>query len=538
MSYQVLARKWRPKIFSEVVGQEHVLRALINALEQKRLHHAYLFTGTRGVGKTTIARILAKCLNCETGITATPCCKCDSCLEIDAGKFMDLIEVDAASRTRVEDTKDLLDNVQYLPAKGRFKVYLIDEVHMLSGHSFNALLKTLEEPPEHVKFLLATTDPQKLPVTVLSRCLQFNLKAVNPEVIQQQLAKVLTAENINFETSAIQLLANAAQGSVRDSLSLLDQAIAFGQSQVLTSDVAAMLGTVEQTKVLQLLIALANKDATNLLNTCTELAELATDFTDILEEVLQLLHQITLIQLVPSIDVASWNNNTLLRQLASKFTPDATQLYYQIGIKGKQDLPLAPTPRIGFEMIMFRMLAFDLETGSVPPIVEPMAKTSATNVNINIAPKAAAVATKFNPVQENAQNLSLNSTSSFAVNTNLLKQIQVTGPTRALLDHCVVKSCINDQIELLLDPAQAPLLNKKHEDRLSQAFSVHFQKPIIATISIGNANMPTNALNAKEEFTQKNALAINQIADDPQLKEILTKFDAKIIPNSVKYQEN
>src|SRR3972149_8010027 len=293
MSYQVLARKWRPKNFAEVAGQEHILRALTNALTQKRLHHAYLFSGTRGVGKTTIARILAKCLNCETDITPTPCGKCDTCTEIDAGRLIDLIEVDAASRTKVEDTRDLLDNVQYLPTKSRYKIYIIDEVHMLSGHSFNALLKTLEEPPEHVKFLLATTDPQKLPVTVLSRCLQFNLKTLSPELIQKQLQHILTQENISYEDQALHQLALSANGSVRDALSLLDQAIAFGLNKIIATDVKAMLGTSDIRKIFTLLEALTANNANMILEIINLLAESATDFMSIIDDLLEILHQIS-----------------------------------------------------------------------------------------------------------------------------------------------------------------------------------------------------------------------------------------------------
>lgn len=543
MSYIVLARKWRPKTFNEVVGQEHVIRALANALEQQRLHHAYLFTGTRGVGKTTIARILAKCFNCETGITATPCGKCDTCLEIDSGRFLDLLEVDAASRTRVEDTKDLLDNVQYLPAKGRFKVYLIDEVHMLSGHSFNALLKTLEEPPEHVKFLLATTDPQKLPITVLSRCLQFNLKAVNPETIQKQLAQILSQEQTAYEDAALQQLALSAKGSVRDALSLLDQALAFGKGKVISSEVAAMLGTVEQTKLINLITALVNNDATKLLTTIAELAELATDFSDILDEILKLLHQIALLQIVPTVATTNWSNVEILKQFATQISPEETQLYYQIGLKGKADLLLAPSARVGFEMIMLRMLAFRPDQ-SFPKIVshdsEASNQTTINTLKQNATSKIAQPAPihEVAPHKQQERKHQQVQTPIPAESNDILGKIKVTGPTKALLNHCIIKTSTATQIDLLLDPSQAPLLNKKHEERLSQAFSDYLQRPILVTITIGTANMPTIATNSKQDSEQKKAAAIKHISADQQLNEILNKFDATIIPDSIQFQEN
>ncbi|GHE19942.1 DNA polymerase III subunit gamma/tau [Halomonas urumqiensis] len=364
MSYQVLARKWRPRTFHELVGQEHVQRALVNALDQGRLHHAYLFTGTRGVGKTTLARILAKCLNCtakgrgDEAVTSTPCGECDSCRAIDEGRFVDLIEVDAASRTKVEDTRELLDNVQYAPTQGRFKVYLIDEVHMLSTSSFNALLKTLEEPPPHVKFLLATTDPQKLPATVLSRCLQFTLKQMSPERIVGHLTKVLGAESVPFEESALWLLGRAAQGSMRDAMSLTDQAIAFGQGRVEHADVAAMLGTLDQRHVLALVEALADVDAARLLAEVAALAERAPDFAGVLDEVTALLHRLAIAQMVPdALDNGHGDLDALLA-LASRFTAEDIQLYYQIGIQGRGDMEHAPDLRTALEMTLLRMLAF------------------------------------------------------------------------------------------------------------------------------------------------------------------------------------
>ncbi|WP_409317023.1 DNA polymerase III subunit gamma/tau [Pseudomonas sp. KCJK9016] len=358
MSYQVLARKWRPRSFREMVGQTHVLKALINALDSQRLHHAYLFTGTRGVGKTTIARIIAKCLNCETGITSSPCGECSVCREIDEGRFVDLIEIDAASRTKVEDTRELLDNVQYAPSRGRFKVYLIDEVHMLSSHSFNALLKTLEEPPPYVKFILATTDPQKLPATILSRCLQFSLKNMTPERVVEHLTHVLGAENVPFEDDALWLLGRAADGSMRDAMSLTDQAIAFGEGKVLAADVRAMLGTLDHGQVYDVLHALIEGDAKALLEAVRHLAEQGPDWNGVLSEMLNVLHRVAIAQALPEgVDNGHGDRDRVLA-LAQALPAEDVQFYYQMGLIGRRDLPLAPDPRGGFEMVLLRMLAF------------------------------------------------------------------------------------------------------------------------------------------------------------------------------------
>ncbi len=367
MNYQVLARKWRPHNFHEMVGQTHVLRALINALDTGRLHHAYLFTGTRGVGKTTISRILTKCLNCEQGVSSTPCGICTTCREIDEGRFIDLIEVDGASRTKVEDTRELLENIQYAPTKGRFKVYLIDEVHMLSSHSFNALLKTLEEPPPHVKFLLATTDPQKLPVTILSRCLQFALKNIPAERIVEHLAHVLETEKIPFEREALWLLGRAAQGSMRDAMSLTDQAIAFGGEKVNTADVSDMLGTLDQKQVYQLLLTLLEGDAKALLVIINQLAEQSPDWLDVLGELLSILHRVAIAQAFPDAIDNSLGDKEQILGLAKVLPAEDVQFYYQVGLLGRRDLPLAPDGQQGFEMVLLRMLAFrPAEANQVP----------------------------------------------------------------------------------------------------------------------------------------------------------------------------
>ncbi|WP_028693794.1 DNA polymerase III subunit gamma/tau [Pseudomonas cremoricolorata] len=380
MSYQVLARKWRPRSFREMVGQTHVLKALINALDNQRLHHAYLFTGTRGVGKTTIARIIAKCLNCETGITSTPCGTCSVCREIDEGRFVDLIEIDAASRTKVEDTRELLDNVQYAPSRGRFKVYLIDEVHMLSSHSFNALLKTLEEPPPYVKFILATTDPQKLPATILSRCLQFSLKNMTPERVVEHLQHVLGAENVPFEDDALWLLGRAADGSMRDAMSLTDQAIAFGEGKVLATDVRAMLGTLDHGQVYGVLHALLEGDARALLEAVRELAEQGPDWSGVLAEMLNVLHRVAIAQALPeAVDNGQGDRERVLA-LAQALPAEDVQFYYQMGLIGRRDLPLAPEPRGGFEMVLLRMLAFrPADNDDAPrPVLKPVGISQAT----------------------------------------------------------------------------------------------------------------------------------------------------------------
>ena len=405
MSYQVLARKWRPRSFREMVGQTHVLKALINALDNQRLHHAYLFTGTRGVGKTTIARIIAKCLNCETGVSSTPCGQCSVCREIDEGRFVDLIEVDAASRTKVEDTRELLDNVQYAPSRGRYKVYLIDEVHMLSSHSFNALLKTLEEPPPHVKFLLATTDPQKLPVTILSRCLQFSLKNMPPERVVEHLTHVLSVENVPFEDDALWLLGRAADGSMRDAMSLTDQAIAFGEGKVMAADVRAMLGTLDHGQVYGVLQALLEGDARALLEAVRHLAEQGPDWAGVLAEILNVLHRVAIAQALPeAVDNGQGDRERVLA-LAQALPAEDVQFYYQMGLIGRRDLPLAPDPRSGFEMVLLRMLAFrpagnddaprtPLKTlGISPATADSKPAAVADTAPLGVSPVSAATAT-------------------------------------------------------------------------------------------------------------------------------------------------
>ncbi len=525
MSYQVLARKWRPRSFQEMVGQAHVVRALTNALEQNRLHHAYLFTGTRGVGKTTLARILAKCLNCEEGIQATPCGQCTACQEIDAGRFLDLLEVDAASRTKVEDTRELLDNVQYAPTKGRYKIYLIDEVHMLSGHSFNALLKTLEEPPPHVKFLLATTDPQRLPITVLSRCLQFHLKNLPQEQIYHQLCHILDQEQIAYEASALQPLARAADGSLRDALSLLDQAIAYGNGRVQGAEVSAMLGTTTPDLLLDLLNALIADQPNTLLTIIGQMAETAVDFANALEELLSLLHQLALLQAVPDLPTDQWNHSEQKAALAARLGAEELQLYYQIGLIGRRDLPLAPTPRSGFEMVLLRMLAFRPQSAGISTPPPETARTSKPipqpAAAVTVAP--AAITT---PVVSSQPDW-----------PQLLSQLNLRGSSLALASHCALVKLTDQEMHLLLDSQQAPLLNKTLQDRLTAAIQNYFKKPMQVFITTGKSTQATPAALNKLEQEQKQADAVKTITNDSNVKTIISRFNAKIVPDSIDTME-
>lgn len=418
MSYQVLARKWRPQTFADVVGQQHVLTALANGLSMGRIHHAYLFSGTRGVGKTSIARLLAKGLNCETGITATPCGVCDNCREIEQGRFVDLIEIDAASRTKVEDTRDLLDNVQYAPARGRFKVYLIDEVHMLSRHSFNALLKTLEEPPSHVKFLLATTDPQKLPVTILSRCLQFHLKALDVEQIRHQLEHILGEEKIPCETRALQLLSRAADGSLRDALSLTDQAIASGDGHVTTAAVSAMLGTLDDDQALSLIEAMIHADGERVMSLLNDAAGRGVEWEALLVEMLSLLHRVAMVQLLPAAlgtDMAAIEQR--MRELARVVPPAEVQLYYQTLLIGRKELSWAPDRRMGVEMTLLRALAFHPRK----PLPEPEQPRQAPSIPV-INPVPVRQQTSAPPPRQSETTLPDTTSQVLQARTQLMRQ--------------------------------------------------------------------------------------------------------------------
>jgi len=524
MSYLVLARKWRPRAFSELVGQEHVLRALVNALESGRVHHAFLFTGTRGVGKTTIARILAKSLNCETGVTSRPCGQCSACREIDEGRFVDLIEVDAASRTKVDDTRELLDNVQYLPARGRYKVYLIDEVHMLSTHSFNALLKTLEEPPPHVKFLLATTDPQKLPVTVLSRCLQFNLKRLSPGLIGKRLTDIMQAEKIDAEPEALRLVAKAADGSMRDALSLMDQVIAFGGARVSTADTRSMLGTVDHSQIVAALEALVAKDGRRMLDVVRGMDEHVPDYREALGDLAALLQRIAIVQAVPDWEAGEDEDIELFRTLAASLTPEDTQLYYQIALVGRRDLELAPDPRAGFEMVLLRMLAFHRETGAVAdgrPSASPLRSLPAP-VGIASAPMPVA-APRPAPAVAVASDWS-----------GILAQLNLQGPVSQLAAHCTMIGRQGGRVQLKLDADGEPFRRPALEDKLTSALTAHFGEPVKLEFEVGRAVADTPARRKQAEVEGRQQVARQSIDVDPNVRAMQDMFGATVQPESVK----
>lgn len=505
MSYQVLARKWRPRNFQQMVGQEHVLRMLTNALLNQRLHHAYLFTGTRGVGKTTLARIFAKSLNCESGISAEACNQCNTCQSIDSGRFLDLIEVDAASRTRVEDTREILENVQYAPTQGRFKIYLIDEVHMLSGHSFNALLKTLEEPPGHVKFLLATTDPKRLPITILSRCLQFNLKRVPVEQIHQHLQHICKSEGLQFEEPALKLLAKAADGSLRDALSLLDQSIAYCGEIITTANTQQMLGSIEQDVIYKLLEALTDRDGKKLLTLIQELSEYAPDFNRVLEDLLNLLHQINIAQVLKD----SSASNATIQNFATRLSPEEVQLFYQIALIGRRDLFLACDPAQGFEMVLLRMLAF-----------EPFKADLSTQ---NFLPEK--------KVQTSPAKAEVKEESNWST---LLPQLGLSGLGFTLASHCKLISIENGQVLLNLTNKHEALLNKKLTERIEQAFTAYFKKPIKLTIQITNDEIDTPAKQREEQLAKRQAHATDAITQDDHVQKVIGMFNATIDMNSIK----
>ncbi len=527
MSYQVLARKWRPRNFTELVGQEHVLRALINALDNNRLHHAFLFTGTRGVGKTTIARILAKSLNCETGVTSKPCGTCSACREIDAGRFVDLIEVDAASRTKVEDTRELLENVQYAPSRGRYKVYLIDEVHMLSAHSFNALLKTLEEPPPHVKFLLATTDPQRLPVTILSRCLQFNLKRLPQTSIQTYLDTLLVREALPFEPQAVHFIARSADGSMRDALSLLDQAIAYCGGNLRVAEVRAMLGSIDHADVFTLLDALARHDAELLFTRVRAMQEHAPDAAGVLQEINSTLHHIALAQQVPDALDDSRGDRAQIMQFAQTFSAEDVQLFYQIGIIGRRDLHLAPDPQSGFEMTLLRMLAFQPQDESTrlpaaqkssPPAVSPRPDAAVAAPGIPSSPGHAAPAAR---VAESGWN-------------HIVQELDITGLTRQLAANCVLKEHAGGTLTLELHATHSKLLTDNSRERLQQALQTYLKQPVRLQIDTAREPQAESPAQAQERQRQERQNAAQQtVAKDARVQSLRDTFNATIDTGSV-----
>lgn len=591
MAYLALARKWRPKVFSEVVGQSHVVRALTNALDNNRVHHAFLFTGTRGVGKTTLARIFAKSLNCEQGTSAEPCQQCGTCLSIDEGRFVDLIEVDAASRTKVDDTRELLENVQYAPTSGKYKVYLIDEVHMLSGHSFNALLKTLEEPPEHVKFLFATTDPQKLPVTVVSRCLQFNLRAMRPEQIENQLLKILSSENIESEHAAIVAIAKAADGSMRDGLSLLDQAIAQGAGTVNTAEVQNMLGTIKSEHSEALLQALKAQDADAVMRVVDDMADHAVDFSMALDELLVQLYNISLAQIAPNAIAAKDVNVELIKSLSDDLSAELVQLYYQIGLIAKRDLPLAPNLRIGFEMALLRMLAFEPSFGDpnskvvvpattdsiatghteqrpakVAPVADgpSMLSTEPESLNVAATPNTAMHSAPPAPPQDSFRQASAQPSETVRRATSpaadsapqtsnqaapsqiavvlagnnewgeLIEQSNLIGLSKELAMNCACERLADDVIQLSLAPKSEHLFKPERLSDIENEIRAVRSSQVEVRLEVEDSDRETPAECLQRLGFEQHEQTRETLQNDPGVKELMDQFGAKINENSIK----
>ena len=560
MTYLALARKWRPRIFSQLIGQEHVSKPLINAVNQQRLHHAYLFTGTRGVGKTSVARILAKALNCEQGISAEPCLSCGACLAIEQGRFIDLIEIDGASKTRVEDTRDVLDNVQYAPTNGRFKIYLIDEVHMLSQHSFNALLKTLEEPPLHVKFILATTDPQKLPVTVLSRCLQFNLRHIPAELIHTHLQFILHEEQFTYEEEALTILANAAHGSMRDALSLLDQAITGCDDQLLANDVKTILGYTQQDYALQLLQALAQQDAAKLLSLSQQVVTEGGHFNYVLDAILHYLHQICIYQnigetnplLKPSSDVT---------HLASQFSDEDIQLFYQIGIKGREEISLAPTLSIGFNMTLLRMLTFRPASKTLPPplaynyqqpelshvpsinehipktvpdtetVIEPSETINVELIGQNINPEISSKA----PIEiaiintEEIKKVELNNSNW----PQIVSQLKLTGLAHNALDNAEFVEKEDKIIALKVARGHQSLFTPTTITKIESALSDYFSSTLKIKLHAEDQIMATPAQHKEKIIHEKQQKASLALDNDVVFQQLQKEFSAELVKNSI-----
>jgi DNA polymerase-3 subunit gamma/tau len=567
MSYQVLARKWRPRTFSDLVGQEHVVQALVNGLDQDRVHHAFLLTGTRGVGKTTIARILAKCLNCEQGVSSTPCGECGSCIDLDDGRFVDMLEIDAASKTKVDDTREMLEGVQYTPTRGRYKVYIIDEVHMLSGHSFNALLKTLEEPPPHVKFVLATTDPQKLPITILSRCLRFSLTRLLPDQIGGHLETILQAESIEAEASAILRIARAADGSMRDGLSLLDQAIAFGGGSLKDTDVATMLGSIDHIHIAAIIDALSRADANALLEIVNELSLQSRNFESVLDELAEAMHRIALIQAAPGFrdpERADWDS---LVERAGQISPEDAQLYYQIAITGRRDLGLAPDPRTGLEMTLLRMLAFrpteaqagepsgsggvsaSAKTQAAPvrssaPVQAADSGTSAGNGDAAKAARAAFNAmagpktgSKVKPSAAAAHKAETVAEPEAAAQgtdwTSLQTSLELSGAARELARNLQLESSENDRWKFLVPDTLEHLGSKSVVQSLQTALSDRLGHAVMLDLHTASKPLQSVATAAEEAEVSRMSEAERAINEDETVKQMREKFGAKIVPDSV-----
>ena len=556
MSYQVLARKYRPTVFAEVAGQSHVLKSLINALDNQRLHHAYLLTGTRGVGKTTLARILARCLNCEEGISSKPCGQCGACKEISEGRFIDLIEVDAASRTKVEDTRELLENVQYLPTRGRYKVYLIDEVHMLSTHSFNALLKTLEEPPEHVKFLLATTDPQKLPITVLSRCLQFNLKNLAPARIAEYISEILVKENVQTESDALWQIAMAASGSMRDALTLTDQAISYCEGSVLTEGVTQMLGVPPQQQIVKLLEAMAARDVGQVVELVQTIGEQTPDYHHTLDALLSMLHRIALAQVAPDAVDNSVGDLEKVQELAGLLTAEDVQLYYQIGTKGREDLKLAVEMRSAFEMVLLRMLVFSpnytapareaVESESAISNVSEKKKPSVTISETSLSPEANHSEFDNNNHSTSTPQLIPDSASEAVIDGNdaafnitpsnwitVFPILELTGISANIMANCELIATTDDTLSFLLAREQSAVFSEEAPRKIAPAFEKLLGKKVAVEISIGETTGETPAARKIRLNQEMQAKRIRDFENDWPVLELKKKFGGRVVIESI-----
>ena len=565
MTYQVLARKWRPKSFETLVGQEHVVRALTHALNEQRLHHAYLFTGTRGVGKTTLARILAKSFNCERGITATPCGVCSACTEIDTGRFVDLLEVDAATNTKVDEMRQLLENAVYAPTRDRFKVYVIDEVHMLSNSAFNAMLKTLEEPPEHVKFILATTDPQKIPVTVLSRCLQFNLKQMTPQLISGHLKQILGVEQISAEPAALNLLARSANGSMRDALSLLDQAIAHGAGKVEEAQVREMLGTVDLDYLFALLDALLDGDAPGMLQVADGMAMRSLSFDMALQELASLFTRLHVAQLAPQAVADDLPERARLLDLAARLDPEYVQLGYQIAVHGRRELPLAPDEQAGFIMTLLRLFTFrparssdaerprasfsavkaaavspvaevaqitskaqDAMPASAPPAVVRVAEPEPPSLSPSFSPVLVASAIAVSPSPEPVANRESGDWHA------ILAELKLGGMARELGQHCQLRRIDGAQVVLCLAPTHRHLQMKPAQDKLQQVLGDYLGRPVHLSIELQEVVGDTPAATAQKRRHEQQERAVAAVEEDGFVREVVELFDATLIESSIK----
>ena len=562
MTYQVLARKWRPKTFESLVGQEHVVRALTHALTDGRLHHAYLFTGTRGVGKTTLARILAKSFNCETGVTATPCGVCSACTEIDGGRFVDLLEVDAATNTKVDEMRQLLENAVYAPTRGRFKVYVIDEVHMLSNSAFNAMLKTLEEPPEHVKFILATTDPQKIPVTVLSRCLQFNLKQMTPQLISGHLKHILGVEGISAEPGALNLLSRSASGSMRDALSLLDQAIAHGAGKVEEAQVRDMLGTVDLDYLFSILDCLLVNDAAGMMQVAEDMATRSLSFDEALQELASLFTRLQVAQLAPQAIADDLPERARILDLASRLDPEFVQLGYQIAVQGRKELPLAPDEQAGFVMTLLRLHVFrpaepgdgtagrivapqksqprlqvapatkEAPAPAAPRVVQPAPEPPPLSQATAAPPLAESVseAPVAAPVAESPEAASSENDDWHAV----LAALKLSGMARELGQHCLLLRVDSKQVVLGLSPTHRHLQMKPAQDKLQQTLSEYYGRPLQLLIEIDEVTGDTPAAAAQRQKAERQDRAVAAVEQDEFVRDVIDLFDATLVESSIK----